>query len=152
MRAVNLIPQDQRRRVAGEGDGKSAPIVLGVLGALLALVVVYVMTGNTVTHRQSDAKAASAAADQLEARAGKQTSYTNFAQIAATRMESVSGSPPLRFDWERFMRELVVHHARGQLAAVGGRFGARRPDLDRDQHARSGGRRGRRHGGRPPPT
>ncbi len=107
MKPVNLIPQDQRRRVAADGDGKSAPIVLGVLAALLALVVVYVLTTNSVNEHKSDAKAAAAEADQLEARAGQQTSYTNFAQIAVTRTQSVAGVAATRFDWERFMRELA---------------------------------------------
>ena len=106
MKPVNLIPQDQRRRVAAEGDGKSAPIVLGILVALLALVVVYVLTGNTVSERKADANAASAEAQQLEAQAGAQSSYSNFAQIAMTRTQSVAGVAGTRFDWERFMREL----------------------------------------------
>jgi len=106
VRAVNLIPQDQRRRGTVEGDGKTAPIVLGVLGALLVMVVVYVLTANTITERKSDAKTASAEADRLEARAGKQTGYTDFAQIALTRTQSVAAVAATRFDWERFMREL----------------------------------------------
>jgi Tfp pilus assembly protein PilN len=106
VKPVNLVPQDQRRRVASEGDGKSAPIVLGVLALLLALVVVYVLTSNSVTEHKSDAAAASAEADQLEARAGQQASYTDFAQIAVTRTESVADVAGKRFDWERFMREL----------------------------------------------
>jgi Tfp pilus assembly protein PilN len=108
VRAVNLIPQDQRRRGTAEGDGKSAPIVLGVLGVLLVMVVVYVLTGNTVAERKSDTKTASAEADQLEARAGAQTGYTDFAQIAITRTESVAAVAATRFDWERFMRELSL--------------------------------------------
>jgi len=107
VKPVNLVPQDQRRRVASEGDGKSAPIVLGVLALLLALVVVYVLTGNSVTEKKSDAAAASAEADQLEARAGQQASYTDFAQIAVTRTQSVADVAAKRFDWERFMRELA---------------------------------------------
>jgi Tfp pilus assembly protein PilN len=106
VRAVNLIPRDQRRRGSIEGDGKTAPIVLGVLGALLVMVVVYVLTSNTITERKSDAKTASAEADRLEARAGKQTGYTDFAQIAVTRTQSVASVAATRFDWERFMREL----------------------------------------------
>ena len=106
MKPVNLVPQDQRRRVASEGDGKSAPIALGVLALLLALVVVYVMASNSVTENKSDAAAASAEADQLEARAGQQASYTDFAQIAVTRTQSVTDVAGKRFDWERFMREL----------------------------------------------
>jgi Tfp pilus assembly protein PilN len=106
VKPVNLIPQDQRRRVARDGQAKGGPIALGVLAALLALVVVYVLTNNTVTERKSDAKAASAEADQLEARAGQQTGYTDFAQIALTRTQSVASVAATRFDWERFMREL----------------------------------------------
>jgi Tfp pilus assembly protein PilN len=106
VRAVNLIPQDQRRRVTDQGDGKTAPIVLGVLGVLLALVVVYVLSSNTVTERKADAQKASVEADQLEARAAQQTGYTDFAQIAVTRTESVATVAATRFDWERFMREL----------------------------------------------
>jgi Tfp pilus assembly protein PilN len=106
VKPVNLVPQDQRRRVASEGDGKSAPIALGVLAALLALVVVYVLTNNTLTERKSDTAAASAEADRLEARAGQQASYADFAQIAVTRTQSVAGVAATRFDWERFMREL----------------------------------------------
>jgi Tfp pilus assembly protein PilN len=107
VKPVNLVPQDQRRRVASEGDGKSAPIVLGVLALLLALVVGYVLTSNSVTERKSDAAAASAEADQLEAAAGQQASYTDFAQIAVTRRQSVAEVAAKRFDWERFMRELA---------------------------------------------
>jgi Tfp pilus assembly protein PilN len=107
VKPVNLIPQDQRRRGAGDGDAKGAPIALGVLAALLAMVVVYVLISNTVTERKSEAQTASAKADQLEARAGQQTSYTSFAQIAVTRTQSVAGVATTRFDWERFMRELA---------------------------------------------
>ena len=106
MKPVNLVPQDQRRRVASDGDGKSAPIVLGVLATLLVLVVVYVLTSNSVTDRKGEAATASAEADRLEARAGQQATYTDFAQIAVTRTQSVAGVDAKRFDWERFMREL----------------------------------------------
>jgi Tfp pilus assembly protein PilN len=106
MRPVNLVPQDQRRRVASEGDAKSAPIALGVLAALLVLVVVYVLTTNSVTDRKSEAAAASAEADRLEARAGQQATYATFTQIAVTRTQSVADVAAKRFDWERFMREL----------------------------------------------
>ena len=45
MKPVNLIPQDQRRRGAADSGGKGAPIALGVLAALLAMVVGYVLQG-----------------------------------------------------------------------------------------------------------
>jgi Tfp pilus assembly protein PilN len=106
VKPVNLIPQDQRRRRPSDSGGKGAPVALGVLAALLAMVVVYVLTANTITDRKDEAQAASAEADKLEAQAGQQNSYTSFAQIAVTRTQSVSQVAATRFDWERFMREL----------------------------------------------
>jgi Tfp pilus assembly protein PilN len=106
VKPVNLIPQDQRRRRPTDSGGKGAPIALGVLAALLAMVVVYVLSANTVTDRKDKAQAASAEADKLEAQAGQKNSYTSFAQIALTRTQSVSQVAATRFDWERFMREL----------------------------------------------
>ena len=107
MKPVNLIPQDQRRRRPSDSQGKGAQIVLGVLAALLAMVVVYVLTSNSVTERKDKAATASAEADQLEAQAGKQSGYSDFAQVAATRLKSVSDVASTRFDWERLMRELA---------------------------------------------
>jgi Tfp pilus assembly protein PilN len=106
VRPVNLIPQDQRRRTPSDSGGKGAPIALGVLAALLAMVVAYVLTSNTITERKDKAAAASAEATKLEAQASQQSSYTGFAEIARTRLQSVAEVAAKRFDWERFMREL----------------------------------------------
>jgi Tfp pilus assembly protein PilN len=107
VKPVNLIPQDQRRRRPSDSGGKGAPIALGVLAALLAMVVGYVLTSNTVTERKDETKAVSAEADRVEAQAAQQNNYADFAQIAQTRMQSVSQVASTRFDWERFMRELA---------------------------------------------
>jgi len=106
MRPVNLVPQDQRRRGSSESGGKLAYGALGLLALLLAMVAAFVLTSNTVTERQNQTAAASAEADKLEAEAAQQGTYTGFAQIAQTRMQSVAGVASTRFDWERFMREL----------------------------------------------
>jgi Tfp pilus assembly protein PilN len=107
VKPVNLIPQDQRRRRPSDSQGRGAQIVLGTLAVLLAMVVVYVLTSNKVTERKDQTAAASAEADQLEARAGQQSGFSDFAQVAATRLKSVSDVAATRFDWERFMRELA---------------------------------------------
>ncbi len=106
MKPVNLVPQDQRRRSAPDGDAKGGPIALGVLAVLLAMVVGYVLVSNTVTQRKADAAAAGAEAAKLEAQASQDTGYTDFAAVAATRTQSVAAVANGRFDWERFMREL----------------------------------------------
>ena len=107
MRPVNLVPQDQRRRAPRE-DGKGAYALLGLLAVLLAMVAAYVLTSNQVTERKNETAAASAEADRLEAEAAKRADYTDFAQIAQTRLMSVAGVAQTRFDWERLMREVSL--------------------------------------------
>jgi Tfp pilus assembly protein PilN len=108
MRPVNLVPQDQRRRLPREGGGKGAHAVLAVLGVLVAMVAAYVLSANQVTERKNESAAMSAEADRLEAEAAKQAGYSDFAQIAQTRLQSVAGVAGTRFDWERLMREVSL--------------------------------------------
>jgi Tfp pilus assembly protein PilN len=106
VRPVNLVPQDQRRRPAGEGAGKGAYIVCGALALMLAMVAAYVLTSNNVTEHQNQAAAVRAEADRLEAEVAAQANYTDFADIAQQRLTSVAGVAETRFDWERLMREV----------------------------------------------
>jgi Tfp pilus assembly protein PilN len=108
MRPVNLVPQDQRRRVRTEGSGKGAYVVLAVLAILLGLVVSYVLTSNQVTERKNETAAVKAEADRLEAEAASRAAYSDFAQIAQTRLQSVAAVASTRFDWERVMREVAL--------------------------------------------
>jgi Tfp pilus assembly protein PilN len=106
MKAVNLIPTEQRRvRATGNRSG-SAYVLIGVLATLLVMVAAYVFTAGNVTDRQNDAAAAKAEADRLEAQAAQSKSFTNFAQIKETRLASVGTIADTRFDWERMLREL----------------------------------------------
>jgi Tfp pilus assembly protein PilN len=106
MRPVNLVPHEQRRRTPSEGSGRGAYALVGLLVVLLGMAVAYVLTANTVTERNNETETARAEADQLEAQAAQKGSFTDFAQIAQTRVLSVSGVAESRFDWERLMREL----------------------------------------------
>lgn len=106
MKAVNLIPNDQRRTQSSGAQSGSSYIVIGVLVTLLAMVAGYVVTSNKVTQSKNDAAAAKAEADSLEAEVAQRGSFTNFSQIKEMRLASVSGVAGTRFDWERLMREL----------------------------------------------
>jgi Tfp pilus assembly protein PilN len=106
MKAVNLIPTEQRRAQSSGALGGSSYIVLGVLAVLLLMVAGYVLTSNNVNQHKSDAAEAKAEADQLEAEVAARGAYTNFAQLKEARVASVSTVADTRFDWERLMREL----------------------------------------------
>ena len=107
MKPVNLIPSEQRRAQSTGARPGSSYIVLGVLVTLLAMTAAYAITAKRATERQNEAVAAKAEADRLEAEVAQRGAYTNFAQIKAARLASVSTVAETRFDWERFMRELV---------------------------------------------
>jgi Tfp pilus assembly protein PilN len=106
MKAVNLIPTEQRRVEASGKQAGSAYVVVGVLVTLLAMVAAYVVTSNSVTDKKSQAATAKSEADRLEAEVAARGSYTNFADIKKTRLASVMSVAETRFDWERLMREL----------------------------------------------
>jgi Tfp pilus assembly protein PilN len=106
MKAVNLIPSEQRRATpSGAGSGRSY-IVLGVLAVLLAMAVAYVLTSNSVNENTTKAEEARQEADALEAQIAQLGSFTNFAAIKDQRLAAVTAAAQTRFDWERLMREV----------------------------------------------
>jgi Tfp pilus assembly protein PilN len=106
MKAVNLIPSDQRRAKASGNVSGGAYGVLGVLAVLLVMAVAYVMTSNSVNDREAKAAQARQEAAAAEAESKQLGAFTDFASIKEQRLASVMAAAQTRFDWERFMREL----------------------------------------------
>jgi Tfp pilus assembly protein PilN len=106
MKAVNLIPTDQRRAQATGERAGGAYVVLGVLTVLLMLALAYVVTANSVNDNKSKAAKASQQADALEAQASQLDSFTDFASVKEQRLAAVKTAAETRFDWERLMREI----------------------------------------------
>jgi hypothetical protein len=106
MRAVNLIPTEQRRATPTGNLAGGAYAVLGVLAVLLVMAVVYVLTSNSVNENTTKATEARQQADALEAKAAELASYTDFSAIKDQRKAAVMAAAKTRFDWERLMREI----------------------------------------------
>lgn len=106
MKAVNLIPSEQRRASPSGNAPGGAYAVLGVLALLLVMAVAYVMTSNSVNDRESQAAQARQEADAAEAQSKQLGAFTDFASIKEQRLAAVMAAASTRFDWERFMREL----------------------------------------------
>jgi Tfp pilus assembly protein PilN len=107
MRAVNLLPGDQRR---GGRAGRSGPAVYVLLGALAAMVAAagtYVLTANEVTANRAKLATAQQEATTLEQQAAAYRPYQQFASLSQARVQTVSALAQSRFDWERVMRELA---------------------------------------------
>jgi Tfp pilus assembly protein PilN len=113
LRAVNLIPADQRRGGRRVGVGSPGPgglAVYGLLGVLAVAVVAVaalVLTSNRVNDRKStvaalerDQATAKTAADALRP-------YGNFAQLQRQRVETINSLAQSAFNWERVLRQLA---------------------------------------------
>jgi Tfp pilus assembly protein PilN len=109
VKAVNLIPADARKaRSGGPSSGLRIPTyaLLGVLAAALALVTVYVLTGNTIRNRQAQLSTLQTQVSEANAQASRLGSYGKFAQIAQTRLQTVAGIASTRFDWHTALADL----------------------------------------------
>ena len=107
MRAVNLLPQDQRRARATGARAGSSYFVIGGLALVLVGVLVYVFTANQASSDQQAAQKVEREANAATARADQLAAFGNFAQVKLTRELSVSQLAANRFDWERTLRELA---------------------------------------------
>ncbi|MEA2440050.1 MAG: hypothetical protein QOH76_1474 [Thermoleophilaceae bacterium] len=107
MKAVNLLPEKHRPRQPNSGGGKGGYVVLGVLGALLIGLCVYVLTLNSINDSKTKITEATAEAARLNEQANSLGPYGDFAKIKAERVKSVMDLAQGRFDYERMVRELA---------------------------------------------
>jgi Tfp pilus assembly protein PilN len=108
MKAVNLIP-DEQRRGAGGSSGRSGGVayaIVGVLAGLVAIVAMYTLSSNDVASRKSQLAATEAQVvasqhtnDQLQA-------YTSFAALSQSRTDTIKAIVSTRFDWAHALREI----------------------------------------------
>ena len=112
MKSVNLVPADARKSRSGAPTASIAArvptfVLLGVLAAALALVTVYVLTGNTIADRQAQVTSLQSQVAQAQAEAAKLGNYGRFAQIAQQRLQTVSGIAATRFPWHTALSDLA---------------------------------------------
>lgn len=105
MRAVNLIPSDSARGGVGGGIGPYA--LLGVLGVLLAGVIAYVLTNNTLVERRAEVASLQTQARAAQAQAEATRPYREFAALAEARVSTVRQLGRARFDWHRAFDEIA---------------------------------------------
>ncbi|HEU4975997.1 MAG TPA: PilN domain-containing protein [Baekduia sp.] len=109
MRAVNLIPAEDRRGAGGAAgrSGGGAYAVLGGLAVAVAMASAWVVTGNGLDDKQAQLDRISQQADQAEAQAQSLASYTKFAAVRAKRVQTVSQLAESRFDWAHALHEVA---------------------------------------------
>jgi Tfp pilus assembly protein PilN len=100
VRAVNLIPAESGRGGAG------AFVLVGALGVLLAGVLFYVLTGNTVVDRKAELTQLQTQVAAAQSQAEAMRPYRDFASLAQSRVETVRSLGKARFDWHRALGDL----------------------------------------------
>lgn len=109
MRAVNLIPSEDRRG-AGGAAGRSGGAAYALLGALALLVVMasaYVLAGKSVDDKKSQLARVTREADATEAQAASLSAYTKFTAMRAKRTDTVTQLANSRFDWAHALHEIA---------------------------------------------
>ncbi len=108
MRAVNLIPSDQRSGgsvgAGRSGGGAYAVVVLLVGLALLALL--YGKAKNQLSSDKTQVAAVTNQAQQAQAEAGRLAPYTSFIALREARTQAVAQLVNSRFDWAHAFHEL----------------------------------------------
>lgn len=112
MKAVNLIPADASRvpGAAGSltaGGPIGAYVVIAVLAVAVIVSGVWALTNKQLSDKQSDLARVEREAQAAEAKTNALKPYTEFAALAAARVETVGGLLDGRFDWAHSLREVA---------------------------------------------
>ena len=110
MRAVNLIPSDQRRGAGGLA-GRSGGIVYvltGGLAVLVALGVVYALAVHSVASRKTDLASVTRQAGIVTAEAQALTPYVQVAGVTTEKVHEVTSLAESRFNWPSALQQLAL--------------------------------------------
>ena len=109
MRAVNLIPPEERRGdKAPTRTGPLAYVVVAVLAAALFGITAVVLTGNQISDRKAEKASLESQVAEASAQAARVKSFADFASTQQARELTVTSLAHSRFDWERVLRSLAI--------------------------------------------
>jgi Tfp pilus assembly protein PilN len=107
MRAVNLIPSDQRSGgTVGARSGGAVFLVLGLLVGLVVLAALYGSSHHQLQSRRAEVATLDAHAQQVQAQAAALAPYASFMAVREQRLHSIAQLIGGRFDWSNVMSEL----------------------------------------------
>ncbi len=127
MRAVNLIPGDQRSG-GSVGSGRSegaAYAVLALLAIVALLAVLYGKASRDVSNDKAKAATITAEAASETQRAEALAPYTTFVALREQRANAVDGLVDTRFDWAHAFHEFGrVLSGESSITSLSGSIGA----------------------------
>jgi hypothetical protein len=110
VKAVNLIPAEQRRGAGGVA-GRSGGVVYVVVGALaliVALGVVYAFAVKSVAHKKGELAAVTAQVAQAQQQAAALSPYVSVAGLRENATSGVVGLAESRFNWPQAMAQIAL--------------------------------------------
>lgn len=136
MRAVNLIPSEQRSGgTVGSRSQGAAFAVLALLAGIAVLVFMYGSAHHQVSNHHAEAATLTTEAQQLQTQASQLASYTSFVAMREQRLQAIASLVGSRFDWAAAMGELSrvlppfvsISSLQGTVGATTGTAGAKAP-------------------------
>ncbi len=127
MRAVNLIPAEQRERRTGFANRShgAAQVLLGILAGVAVLAFLYGSASRQIAGKQSEASRVAAEAQSTQSRAAGLAPYKSFAAMRESRESTVKELVDSRFDWSHALSELGrVLPAGTSISSLTGSIGA----------------------------
>ena len=121
MKAVNLIPADERRGGSGTPgrSGGAVYAVLGVLGVLLIALGSYAVLSRQVADRETELAEVQAQSAQIAAQAEVLRPFGEFAELRTQRVAALRTLAGARIDWSRVLDDLsVALPAEARLASM----------------------------------
>jgi Tfp pilus assembly protein PilN len=108
MRAINLIPAEERRARAGAGrSGGLAYVLLGTLALLAVLAAVYGVTTKAANDKRAELTDVTARAAQAQREADALVGYTDFSAVRRQRADVVKALAAKRVDWAHVLHEVA---------------------------------------------
>jgi Tfp pilus assembly protein PilN len=110
VRAVNLIPADQRRGAGGIAgrSGGVAYVLTGGLAVLVLLGIVYALAVHNVANKTTDLAEVTQQVNSVTAQAQSLAPYAQFAGVSQTEAGQVRTLAQSRFNWPTAMRQLAL--------------------------------------------
>ena len=107
MRAINLIPTDERRGLGARRSGLGTYAVLAVLALVVAAGAAYTLANRTVSDRQHELADVQARAQAIANETEALKAYTSFTALHTKRSETVRSLADSRFDWSHALHEVA---------------------------------------------
>jgi hypothetical protein len=110
MRAVNLIPPEQRRGAGGLAGrtGGAVYVIIVALVALVACGLVYALAVHDVAKRTTTLAEVTNQTNAVAAQAAQLQPYVQFHATAQADVETVASLAAQRFDWPRAMQQIAL--------------------------------------------